>query len=146
MNFHRQRQRETPEINLIALIDVLLVILIFLMVSTHMRRYAELQVDLPAGHGVSVQEQSSAIYINVAANGQMQVGPTSVLAGDSAALLAALRQQAKDKVDLVVVIKADRQAKYQTVIDVMEAARAVGLNQLSFATVAEDRRQKTEDR
>jgi len=139
MNFRRGRQREEPEINLIPLIDVLLVILIFLMVTTSYQRYSEMHINLPTGQADAMTQRPQAIMVAVAANGLMQVEQSKLASGDNQGLLQALRRANGAKPGAVVVINADGRATHQSVVSVMEAARAAGLTQLTFATQAEPR-------
>jgi biopolymer transport protein ExbD len=131
MNFRRGRYRDEPEINLIPLIDVLLVILIFLMVTTTYQHYAEMQINLPVGQGDVVKEKPRAIEIGIAADGRMTVNGHALAAGDDKGLLAALQSAPPES---EVVINADGKATHQSVISVMEAARSAGLTRLTFAT------------
>jgi biopolymer transport protein ExbD len=136
MNFRRRHPREEPEINLIPLIDVLLVILIFLMVTTTYQRYSEMQINLPAGQGEPAAQKSSSVVVTVEADGKMAVDSLKLAAGDSKGLLAALQKAAEGKPETIVVIAADGKATHQSVVSVMEAAREAGLTQLTFATQA----------
>lgn len=136
MNFRRRRQREDPEINLIPLIDVLLVILIFLMVTTTYQQFSEMRVNLPVGQGDAVKDKPQSILVTVAADGKMKVNQQALAAGDDKSLLALLQKAAAIKPDTMVVIGADGKASHQSVVSVMEAARAAGLTQLTFATEA----------
>lgn len=134
MNFHRGRHREEPEINFIPLIDVLLVILIFLMVTTTYSRFAELQINLPAASAAAPEEKAAEINVQVSASGELAVGNAKLPGGNQPALTEALRLAASGKKDPVVIISADAKATHQSVVSVMEAARAAGLSQLTFAT------------
>lgn len=134
MNFRRGRSREEPEINFIPLIDVLLVILIFLMVTTTYSKFAELKINLPAAQGEQAKTKSSEITVAVSASGEMAVGEAKLAAGDKAALLNKLKDDAAGKSDVIVIVNADAKATHQSVVTVMEAAREAGLNQLTFAT------------
>jgi len=134
MNFRRGRGRDEPEINFIPLIDVLLVILIFLMVTTTYSRFAELKINLPTGTAQAAEQKTVEISVAVTADGHMQVGEQKLQAGDRASLTALLKTAAAGKKDPVVIINADGQASHQSVVTVMEAARAANLNQLTFAT------------
>lgn len=136
MNFRRGRGREEPEINLIPLIDLLLVILIFLMVTTTYSRFAEMKVDLPAGQGEAAPQREQELVVSIAADGSMQAGTTRLPAGDDKGLLAALQAQAARSAESVVLIRADGKATHQSVIRVMEAASKAGLTRLTFATDA----------
>lgn len=134
MNFRRGRPREEPEINLIPLIDVLMVILIFLMVTTTYQHFSEMSIDLPTGQGSISKEKPGSITVTVAADGAMKVDRQALAAGDNQGLRKALTERAGGKADTVVVIGADGKATHQSVVSVMEAARAAGLTQLTFAT------------
>ncbi|RMC96825.1 biopolymer transporter ExbD [Aquitalea palustris] len=134
MNFRRGRHREEPEINFIPMIDLLLVILIFLMVTTTYSKFAELKINLPSAQAETSQPAASEITVAVAASGEMEVAGHKLAAGDKSALQAQLRDAAAGKKDPVVIINADAKATHQSVVSVMEAARAAGLTQLTFAT------------
>ena len=131
MNFRRGRVREEPEINLIALIDVLMVILIFLLVTTTWQRYAALRVNLPEGQGSVASATPHVVVVSVAADGRMAVDKLALPANDQQGLLAALRALPTDS---NLVIQADGKATHQSVVDVLEAARTAGLTRLTFAT------------
>ncbi|OHX13274.1 ExbD/TolR family protein [Chromobacterium sphagni] len=134
MNFRRGRGREEPEINFIPLIDVLLVILIFLMVTTTYSRFSELKINLPSAQGEQLKNKTIEIRVAVAADGAMAVDDARLARGDKAGLLARLKAAAAGKSDVVVVVNADANSTHQSVITVMEAAREAGLSQLTFAT------------
>ncbi|RXZ45652.1 ExbD/TolR family protein [Crenobacter cavernae] len=134
MNFRRGRHREEPEINFIPLIDLLLVILIFLMVTTTYSRFAEIKVNLPSADAEAKDSQSSEIPVAIAEDGEMLVAGKKLAPGSSDALVAALKDAAAGKREPVVVVNADAQATHQSVVNVMEAARAAHLSQLIFAT------------
>lgn len=136
MNFRRGRTRDEPEINLIPMIDVLLVILIFLMITTTYSRFAGLHVNLPEGLA-SAPAPSAAprVEVVVDAAGQMRVNDSPVLA--PAGLLQikeALRHAAQGKDDPVVVVSADRDARHGQVVLVLEAAQQAGYRHLTVLT------------
>ena len=134
MNFQRGRQREMPEINLIPLIDVLLVILIFLMVTTTYARYSELKINLPTASTQPSQQKPDQIRVGVTQGGRYEIDGAPVGGATVAALAAGLAQAAKGKNDAIVVIDADALATQQSVVNVMVAAQQVGLDRISFAT------------
>lgn len=136
MNFQRGVGRDEPEINLIPLIDVLLVILIFLMVTTTFARFAELQINLPQAQGDSAKDEPAQINVMVGAQGGYQVNDAQVTGQDVEAIGAALTRAAEGSKEPVVVISADAQASHQSVIRVMDAARRVGLARVTFVTQA----------
>lgn len=132
MNF-RSNRKEDPEINLIPLIDVLLVIIIFLMLTTTYSRFAELQIQLPTAAAEKQLERLNEISIVVSASGQYLVNRRPVAFRDVPALADELRRAGTDMKDPVVVINADNRATHQSVIRVMDAARQAGLGQIAFA-------------
>lgn len=138
MNFQRGRMKEDPEINLIAMIDVLLVILIFLMVTTTFSQIAELQINLPTADAEKQAEKPNEIIVAVDASGHYVINraPVSKLGVD--VLSEALRRAAGGRPDPVVVINADAEATHQSVINIMEASRLAGFNRISFATQAKN--------
>jgi biopolymer transport protein ExbD len=136
MNFGRARPREEPEINFIPLIDVLLVILIFLMVTTTYSKFTELQVNLPSASGEAGGERPAEIIVGVSAEGQFLVDREIVTARDAMALARQIQRAAKDKKDPTVIVHADAGATHQSVVQVLEAARMAGLPRVSFAAQA----------
>ena len=133
MNF-RHRQREEPEINLIPFIDVLLVVLIFLMLSTTYSKFTELQLTLPVADAEQQRDHPKEVIVAVAADGRYAVNKAAVDGKGVDAVARALGQAAGAGRDSVVIISADATAPHQSVVTVMEAARRVGLSQITFAT------------
>jgi biopolymer transport protein ExbD len=133
VNFQRGRHREEPEINLIPMIDVLLVILIFLMITTTYSKFAGLEINLPTADAETQQDKPNEIDVVVTAGGGIMVNKAPV-AGGVEALAVVLRRAAEGAQDPVVIINADAKAAHQNVIDVMQAARNAGLSHVSFAT------------
>ena len=133
MNFQRPRPEE-PEINLIPLIDVLLVVLIFLMITTTYSKYTELRIQLPTADASPARNLPDSVVVGVAADGSYAVSG-QVLAGHGvAALVQALRAALHGRRDVTLVISADAQSTQQSVVNVMQAARDLGLSRLTFAT------------
>ncbi|MCP9759589.1 biopolymer transporter ExbD [Aquitalea sp. S1-19] len=137
MNFRRGRHREEPEINFIPLIDLLLVILIFLMVTTTYSRYSEIEINLPSAEAGMAEVKPSELDVLVSAEGETVVGKTRLAKPSVEQLAEALKLEAIGRKDPVVVISADARAQHQAVVRVMEAARVAGLTQLTFATRSE---------
>ncbi|TXL66448.1 ExbD/TolR family protein [Zeimonas arvi] len=133
MSFHPGRRREDPEINFIPLIDLLLVILIFLMVTTTYSKFTELQVDLPSANADQAAERPAEIVVAVAADGRylLDAGTPQVLAPE--ALVAELVRAARGQREPVLVIHADAGARHQSVVAVLEAARQAGIARVTFA-------------
>ena len=133
MNFQRPRP-DDPEINLIPLIDVLLVILIFLMITTTYAKYTELKINLPTANAPKAQQYPHEVVISIAADGSCAVDHTVLARHGVADIAAALTRASHGRSDTMVVISADAQSTQQSVVNAMEAARLAGLSQLTFAT------------
>jgi biopolymer transport protein ExbD len=134
MNFQRGSRRDDPEINLIPLIDVLLVILIFLMVTTTYARFSELQINLPEAQGETAKEEPAQITVNVSEQGRYEVNQAVLGDVGVEGLVRALQAAAGTQKDPVVVISADARATHQAVVRVMDAARRAGLARVTFVT------------
>lgn len=133
MNF-KPRRTEEPEINLIPFIDVLLVVLIFLMLSTTYSKYTEVQLTLPVADTENQKEYPKELSVTVSADGSYSVNKSLVVGRSMESLAQSLMDAAKGGKDTVVIIHADANAKHQSVITVMESARRAGLVQITFAT------------
>ena len=136
MNFRRGRTREEPEINFIPLIDLLLVILIFLMVTTTYSKYAELQINLPEASAERASDRPQIINIGVDAQGRYAINGTPVPFTNVAGFANTLKEAAAagQMKDPVIAIGADAAATHQAVVNVMEASRLVGFTKISFTT------------
>lgn len=136
MNFRRGAHRPDPEINLIAFIDVLLVILIFLMITTTYSKFTALQITLPTADAEKAVERPHEISVAVDAQGRYAINNVQVAYRDVASLSASLKQAAGPAPqgrEAIVIVNADALAAHQTVINVLEAARQAGLAQVTFA-------------
>ena len=142
MNFRKGRAPAEPEINLIPFIDVLLVIVIFLMVTTTYSKFTALQITLPVANADKALQQPQEINVAVDARGNYAIDNVRIAARDAAGLADALTRTIKSfpnapgsaaAADPVVIINADAMATHQTVINVLEAAREVGLAKITFA-------------
>jgi biopolymer transport protein ExbD len=133
MNF-RPRAKEEPEINLIPFIDVLLVVLIFLMLTTTYSKFTEMQLKLPVADVDVQRDYPREVVVAVSADGRYMINRLPVSGRSTEALSQSLVEAAKAGKETVVIISADATATHQSVITVMEAARRVGLTQITFAT------------
>ena len=133
MNF-RPRTKDEPEINLIPFIDVLLVVLIFLMLSTTYSKFTEMQLKLPVADTEAQRDYPKEVVVAVSAEGNYSINRVPVAGRSLDTLSAALREGAQAGKDSVVIISADASARHQAVVTVMEAARRAGLNHITFAT------------
>lgn len=136
MDFRSGTRREEPEINLIPLIDVLLVILIFLMVTTTYSRFAELQINLPTAEANKPEARPNQINVAVDGAGKYVINnkPVPFRAADGFA--EELRRASGGVADPVIIINADANATHQSVINIMEAARIAGYSRITFTTQA----------
>jgi biopolymer transport protein ExbD len=133
MNF-RPRAKDEPEINLIPFIDVLLVVLIFLMLTTTYSRFTEMQLKLPVADTDAQRDYPREVLVAVSSDGRYMINKQPVSGRSPETLAQSLTEAAKAGKDSVVIISADATATHQSVITVMEAARRVGLSQITFAT------------
>ncbi len=125
--------KDDPEINLIPMIDVLLVIIIFLMLTTTYARVAELKVNLPKADAEKKLERANEITVVVGAGGQYLVQSKPVQFRDAKELAESLRRAAAGMKEAVVVINAEDNATHQSVVRVMDAARQAGIGQVVFS-------------
>ena len=136
MNFQRGKAKEAPEINLVPLIDVMMVILIFLMITTTYSKYTELQINLPTADAEKQLERANEVSVLVNAQGQYVVNKAPVAFTSVEQLAGELRRAGGALKDPVVVISADATATHQSVVRVLEASRLAGLSQITFTTQA----------
>jgi biopolymer transport protein ExbD len=130
----RTHPREEPEINLIPFIDVLLVILIFVMLTTSYAKFTELKINLPTAQAQAAKARPKEVVVLVASDGRYVVNQQWVDGRSVDMLAASMSRSAGADKDVVVVVSADAAATHQSVINVMDAARRAGLGQLTFAT------------
>jgi biopolymer transport protein ExbD len=133
MRFRRPLD-EDPEVNLIPLIDVLLIVLIFLAVSTTYSRYAELKIELPTADAMQPLVRPNEINVAVTADGRYALERKMIGAPEVGEFAGVLQRAAQGKDSPLLVVNADAQAPHQAVISVMEAARLAGIVRISFAT------------
>ncbi len=136
MNFRNSRGRDRPEVNLIAFIDVLLVVVIFLMVSTSFNRFGAMRLTLPEAAAETSRPPPCTVLVAVSADGQVSVGRRPVPA-DAHALALVLAEAAHGDPACQLEVYADALATHQSVLHVMEAARLAGLPALAFSTRSE---------
>jgi biopolymer transport protein ExbD len=134
MNFQRGKRHEELEMNLVPLIDVLLVIIIFLVVSATFSRTSELQINLPTADANTPQEKPLTIEVGVDATGKYVVNGKGLADSSVAGISAALQAAANGGKEPTVIINADAKTTHQSVVDVMEASRTAGYTHITFAT------------
>jgi biopolymer transport protein ExbD len=137
MNFRKPRPEE-PEINLIAFIDILLVVIIFLMLTSTFSKFTELQLTLPTAEAEKLRDRPAEIVVSVAADGRYAVNRLPVEGRTVESLAAVLSAASKDQKEPVVIVSADATAAHQSVINVLDAARRAGLPRLTFAAQTAD--------
>lgn len=134
MNFRKKSKQDDLEINFIPLIDVLLVIIIFLVVSTTFSKFSELKINLPTAEANQVDKKVEKINISISANGDYAINESPLSASEIASIVTNLRNAAYTIKDPVIIINADSDSPHQSVINVMEAARITGLTKITFST------------
>jgi biopolymer transport protein ExbD len=132
MKFSRRRPDE-PDINLIPFIDVLLVVLIFLVLTTTYSRFTELQVNLPSADAEQLRERPLEVIVAVSADGLYAINKKPVDGRSVEVLTAELTAAAAGRDDVVVIVSADALAAHQSVVNVLDASRRAGLARLTFA-------------
>jgi len=134
MNFQRGREKEPLEINLVPMIDVMLVILIFLMITTTYSKYTELQINLPTADVEKQPERPNEISVLVDAQGHYVVNGSRLVFSSVEQFSAELKRAAGEATEPIIVISADAKASHESVVRVMWAAQAAGLGQITFTT------------
>ncbi|UCH47706.1 MAG: biopolymer transporter ExbD [Betaproteobacteria bacterium] len=134
MNFRRGSFREEPEINLVPFIDILIVIVIFLAVTTTYSKYAELKINLPTADANQAEQLPDQIDVAVSSDGQYMINRNRIVFTTNTAFAAELQAASGGNPDPVIVISADANASHQSVISVMEAARMAGFGRITFTT------------
>lgn len=133
MNF-QTTGRDEPEINLIPFIDILLVVLIFLMLTTTYSKFTELQVNLPTADSAALSDKPREVIVSISSDGRYAIDRQVLSETGVEALTRALAAAKPASGEVVVIISADAAATHQSVINVMDAARRAQLVQITFAT------------
>jgi biopolymer transport protein ExbD len=128
------REDDEPEINLIALIDVLLMTLIFLLVTTSFSREARLSIKLPSASQQSAQQTQAPLEIAIDEQGRYYIGGNELANSHPETLQLALQQLAAGHKDQPLVIRADARTPHHFVVIAMDAAARLGLVRISIAT------------
>ena len=137
MRFTKNKASE-PEINLIPFIDVLLVVLIFLMLSTTYSKITELELSLPTANTAPLKERINSLNIAITTEGKFSVQGVSMENADNESLVKRLKEASLGLDNPVVIISADAHATHQSVIQALQAAQQSGLQQITFATQSEN--------
>jgi biopolymer transport protein ExbD len=132
----QSRSREEPEVNLTSLIDVVLLLLVFFMVSTSFVRETEISLRLPQAEAQSEPTPTDeALEIVVTQTGNYLVNGRELVNNERATLRAAIEKLIGDNRDLPVFVRADALATHQAVVTAMDVAGQLGFVQISIATV-----------
>jgi len=131
------RRREDPEINLTSLIDVVLLLVIFFMVSTTFVEEGRLRVDLPRASNEPVRAVQDPIVITVTAQGSYRVNDRALVNNARETLAAAMKKVSEGRRGMPVTIRADARASHQSVVTAMDVAARLGFTQVNIATVSE---------
>ena len=134
MNFQRGKKHEDLELNLVPLIDVLLVIIIFLVVSTTFSRFSELKINLPTAEANSPDKKPNVINVSITADGVYSVNEAQLPNKNLESIITALKNSSKGEKEVPVIINADAKCEHQSVINVMAASRQAGLTYITFST------------
>ena len=134
MNFQRGKKHEEMELNLVPLIDVLLVIIIFLVVSTTFSRFSELKINLPTAEANSPDKKPNVINVSITAEGLYAINDNPLPNKSLESIIEALKNSAKGEKEIPVIINEDAKCEHQSVINVMEASRQAGLTHITFST------------
>ena len=133
----RTRRPEEIELNLISLVDVVLLLVIFFMLSTTFVQDSRLRVVLPEAGSASVEREAQPIVVTISAQGSYRVNDRALVNNERATLSAALRQVAGGSRDGPVTIRADARATHQSVVTAMDVAAKQGFTQVNIATVSQ---------
>lgn len=131
----RPNVREQPEVNLTSLIDVVLLLLIFFMVTTSFVRETEIRLQLPEAETAPTASLDESLEITITAQGDYLVNGRQVINRRPATLRRAMAQEAGERRDLPVVIRADARASHQAVVTAMDMAGRLGFGKINIATV-----------
>jgi len=131
----RPRRREGPELNLVPMIDVVLVLLIFFMIATSLRRESALELRLPEASGLPIPGDVAQLEISIDAEGRYSVNGQILQSVDAAILKARLITVVGGR-SLPVILRADGRTPHQAVVTVLDVAGQLGLQQLTISTVS----------
>jgi biopolymer transport protein ExbD len=133
----RTRPREEPEVNLTSLIDVVLLLLVFFMVSTSFLKATEIRLQLPRAEAIPREEPAREVEIIVTASGDFFVDGRELVNRRPETLRRAIEEVAGERRDLPITLRADARATHQSVVSAMDVAGRMGFSQVVIATVNE---------
>ena len=130
------KRTDDLELNLISLVDVVLLLVIFFMLSTTFVQEGRLRVELPEAGSVAAERTLNPILITISTQGSYRVNDRALVNNERATLSAALRQVAGESKGQPVTIRADARATHQSVVTAMDVAARLGFTQVNIATVS----------
>jgi len=134
MRLKRRNHDDDIELNFIPLIDVLLVVIIFLMITTTFAKLSEIKINLPVAEKNQVNEETVPIRVTITEDGRYFINDEPLVSTEIESIANVLKELAQDKQDTQVIISADANARHQSIINLMEAARKAMLSKVAFAT------------
>jgi biopolymer transport protein ExbD len=134
VNF-QPRRAEEPDVNMTSLIDVVLLLLIFFMLSTHFIDEGRLQLRLPEAGAQPEAVQRDAVEIEITAQGGYRVNGRALINNSTETLAAAIGKATANNRAIPVTIRADARATHQSVVTAMDVAGRAGYRQINIATV-----------
>ena len=137
MNFRKTKFREEPEINLVPFIDVLLVIVIFLAVTTTYAKFSELKINLPIASAENKKNEIDEVVVGISHDGKYLINGEITVFSSPVNFAASIQRAARGSPEPTIVVNADGKAAHQSVVNVMESARIAGYSKLVFRTQSE---------
>ena len=134
MNLRQSSGEDEPAVNLTPLIDVVFILLIFFMVSTTFQRESEIKIELPEASAEPVEEKPESLEIVIDSDGHYFIDEQQVVNTELDTLITAIRKFLGEKTDIPVIIRADRNTPYESVVRAMDATSQLGLVHMSLAT------------
>jgi len=131
------RRADELELNLISLVDVVLLLVIFFMLTTTFVQEARLRVELPEAGTATLERAINPIVITISTQGSYRVNERALVNNERETLRAALRQVSGDTSAEPVTIRADARATHQSVVTAMDVAARLGFTQVNIATVSQ---------
>ncbi|HEC20180.1 MAG TPA: biopolymer transporter ExbD [Gammaproteobacteria bacterium] len=128
------KQKDTLDVNITPLIDVVFLLLIFFMVSTTFERESEIEIMLPQSSSTNKVTDDFVMEVSVDAEGTYYINGKRVINTKLETLMKAMKEVAGDRKDPPIILSADAKTPHQAVITVMDAAARLGFIHLNFAT------------
>jgi len=134
MKLRQTSSEDEPAVNLTPLIDVVFILLIFFMVSTTFQRESEIKIELPEASSEPVEEKEEVLEIVIDIEGHYFIDEQQVVNTELETLKTAIQKFLGEQTEMPMVIRADRNTPYESVVRAMDATAQLGLLQMSLAT------------